>query len=51
VNLSASRDGIGSTILDDCRKNNPDVLVMGRWAMPDFGKISSAVSRATSFAT
>jgi hypothetical protein len=29
VNLSASRDGIGSTILDDCRKNDPDVLVMG----------------------
>lgn len=32
INLSASREGIGSTILDYCAKNGPDVLVMGAYS-------------------
>lgn len=32
IGLSASREGIGPTILDYCAKNGPDVLVMGAYS-------------------
>ncbi len=31
VDLTASRDGVGKTILDYCAENNPDLLVIGAY--------------------
>ena len=32
ITLSASREGVGQTILDYCAEQNPDVLVMGAYS-------------------
>ena len=32
IMLSASREGVGQTILDYCAEQNPDVLVMGAYS-------------------